>query len=298
MKSYRTLRLGSALAILALAGGVAAAAQQPATETTLPRKRSAPETTPPRGIFKMMPSERGRMGITLNIRPQPTDSIGALIDAVTPGGPAYKSGIVAGDIVITFNGRNLVSVARESRRPTPGLVMIEMASELKAGDTARVEYRRGRDRPRRVSVVLEKMTPFMEPLEYGDLEPGPDFGPEFFPPDVYVTGDDEPRVFERSPARTFTFFATPISDLELAPMNPALGQYFGVTEGVLVINVPERSRLNLRPGDVVLSVDGRKVANPNQLFRALLSYDPNESIRIEVQRMKRRDTVTGQVNPD
>lgn len=298
MKSYRTIRLGSALLVLALVGGEAAAAQQPAAET-LPRKRSAIETSPPRGIFKMMPSERGRMGITLNIRPQPTDSIGALIDAVTPGGPAYRSGIVAGDIVTTFNGRSLVTVARETRRPTPGLVMIELASELKAGDTARVEYRRGRDRPRRVDVVLEKMTPFMEPMDYTDGMPSQEFGPEFFPqPDVYITGDDEPRVFERSPTRTFTFFATPISDLELAPMNPALGQYFGVTEGVLVINVPVRSRLNLRPGDVVLSVDGRKVTNPNQLFRALLSYDPDERLQIEVQRMKRRDTVTGQVGPD
>jgi hypothetical protein len=291
------IRLGSVLVALALAGGVAAAAQEPAAET-LPRKRSSVEVAPPRGIFKMMPNERGRMGITLNIRPQPTDSIGALIDAVTPGGPAYRSGIVAGDIVTTFNGKSLVTVARETRRPTPGLVMIEMASELKAGDTARVEYRRGRDRPRRANVVLETMTPFMEPLQYGDMEPSQEFGAEFFPPEMYVTGDDEPRVFERSPSRTFTFFATPISDLELAPMNPALGQYFGVTEGVLVINVPARTRLNLRPGDVVLSVDGRRVSNPNQLFRALLSYDPNESIQIEVQRMKRRDTVTGQVGPD
>jgi predicted metalloprotease with PDZ domain len=146
--------------------------------------------------------------------------------------------------------------------------------------------------------VLETLTPFKEPLQYGDMEPRQEFGAEFFPPEMYVTGDDEPRVFERSPSRTFTFFATPISDLELAPMNPALGQYFGVTEGVLVINVPARTRLNLRPGDVVLSVDGRRVSNPNQLFRALLSYDPNESIQLEVQRMKRRDTVTGQVGPD
>jgi ABC-2 type transport system permease protein len=84
-----------------------------------------------------------------------------------------------------------------------------------------------------------------------------------------------------------------VSDLELAPMNPGLGQYFGVTTGVLVINVPERTTLNLRSGDVVTLVDGRRVSNPSQFFRVLFSYEPGEQFRFEIVRMKRRETVTG-----
>ena len=83
--------------------------------------------------------------------------------------------------------------------------------------------------------------------------------------------------------------------LELAPMNPGLGQYFGVTTGVLVINIPEGSQLNLRSGDVVTMVDGRRVSSPNQFFRILRSYDGDERFRFEIVRMKRRETVTASI---
>ena len=38
------------------------------------------------------------------------------------------------------------------------------------------------------------------------------------------------------------------------PLNPDLGSYFGATDGVLVINVPQGSTLGLKGGDVVLNV--------------------------------------------
>ena len=77
-------------------------------------------------------------------------------------------------------------------------------------------------------------------------------------------------------------------------VDASLGRYFGTTDGILVISVPESSRLGLKPGDVVLRVDGRALAGPAHLLRILRSYDPGESIRLVIMRMKKRVTIAGQ----
>jgi S1-C subfamily serine protease len=88
-------------------------------------------------------------------------------------------------------------------------------------------------------------------------------------------------------------FASPLADLELAPLNPDLGRYFGATEGILVISAPKDAELGLKGGDVVLSVDGRKPANPSHLLRIMRSYDRGESFKLEILRNGKRETVTG-----
>src|SRR5512147_1626452 len=87
----------------------------------------------------------------------------------------------------------------------------------------------------------------------------------------------------------------PMLDLELAPVNPQLGSYFGTTVGVLVVDVPDPAPLGLKAGDVVLSVDGRKVTGPGQLMRILGSYGPDETVRLEVMRQKKRITLSGPI---
>ena len=82
-------------------------------------------------------------------------------------------------------------------------------------------------------------------------------------------------------------------DIELAPVNPQLGSYFGTTEGVLVVDVPDPAPLGLKAGDVVLGVDGRAVSSPRQLMRVLGSYEPGEPLQLEVMRQKKRVTLKG-----
>jgi len=90
-------------------------------------------------------------------------------------------------------------------------------------------------------------------------------------------------------------YGSPLADLELAPLNPDLGQYFGASSGVLVVSAPKDSELGLKGGDVVLAVDGRKPASPSQLLRILRSYERGEKFKIEVLRKQKRETVTGRV---
>jgi hypothetical protein len=86
-----------------------------------------------------------------------------------------------------------------------------------------------------------------------------------------------------------------LAQLELAPLNEDLGRYFGTSDGVLVISVPDESSLGLRGGDVVLRVGGRRPDSPSNLIRILRTYAPDDSIRFEVLRLRRHQVVVGQV---
>ena len=88
---------------------------------------------------------------------------------------------------------------------------------------------------------------------------------------------------------------SPLGRLELAPLNPDLGQYFGTDDGVLVISAPKDSALGLKGGDVVLAVDGRKPTGPSHLLRILRSYESGETFKLDILRNRKRETVTSRI---
>jgi S1-C subfamily serine protease len=99
------------------------------------------------------------------------------------------------------------------------------------------------------------------------------------------------------PAPAFELFlAGDLAELELAPLNPDLGEYFGTAEGVLVISAPSNSGLGVKGGDVVLAVDGRRPEGPLHLIRILRSYDGGEPFRLEILRSRKRETLTGSLS--
>ncbi|MFL5449829.1 MAG: PDZ domain-containing protein [Gemmatimonadales bacterium] len=247
-------------------------------------------------MLQVVMNRRARLGIKINLRARDTDSVGAYVEAVTPSGPAAKAGIRSGDIVTKVDGKSVLAGGQAeggARESLPGLRLIELAARLAPNDTVPVEFRRGKDR-KTVSVVTAD-EPDM--LFQGAAPGGRSFAFRLRPdgPRRTVTtleGDLEDRLG----ARPFLSGAA-LSDLELAPLNPDLGRYFGATEGVLVISIPKDSRLNLRGGDVVLAVDGRKPAGPSHLLRILRSYEQGESFKLDILRNGKRETVSGQVGP-
>jgi len=90
----------------------------------------------------------------------------------------------------------------------------------------------------------------------------------------------------------FTFTTGALARIEMAPMNDKLGAYFGVTTGVLVVNVPVEGNMNLQPGDVITAVDGRRVETPNEFLRVLRTYDAERTFTLQVTRQKRQETIT------
>jgi C-terminal processing protease CtpA/Prc len=83
--------------------------------------------------------------------------------------------------------------------------------------------------------------------------------------------------------------------IEMVKLNPDLGDYFGTREGVLVVSAPEDSTLALKGGDVIVSIGGRKPTSPMQAMRILRSYDPGESVTLDVLRKQRHVNVTWKV---
>jgi S1-C subfamily serine protease len=208
------------------------------------------------------------------------DKIGARIEAVTPGAPADKAGLKAGDIITRFNGTALGGVAADDDESSgPGMKLIELARALDPGDTAQVEYRRGSD-TRKATLVAEE-------VEVGGM-----------------ANVDIPGIIERAmprgemgPGDFHMFMGAPWGGIELVSLNPDLGEYFGAREGVLVVKASGDSTLPLKGGDVILAIGGRKPTSPEHAMRILRSYDTGETVTIDVQRKQKRTTLSWKV-PD
>jgi len=214
------------------------------------------------------------MGVYLSSERDPaTDSIGAVLDDVVGDGPAAEAGLRDGDIITRANGKSLASTSRRDTSPSNKLVGIK--EELEPGDTLHVEYRRG-SRTGTAAIVLAERD---SELSYG-VTVGPDVA---VLPRAYVsTGRGI------SPNVTTLFrsglWSVGWLDVELVELDEDLGAYFGTSEGLLVIRAPEDNEFDFRSGDVILNVDGRQPTDQSHLVRIIRSYEPGETMNIEIMR--------------
>jgi S1-C subfamily serine protease len=79
--------------------------------------------------------------------------------------------------------------------------------------------------------------------------------------------------------------------VELAPINPDLGRYFGTTSGALVVSEPRDPNSPLKAGDVIQSVDGKPVSEPREVYAALREAT-DRAVPVEVFRDKRKLALT------
>jgi len=274
---FRTLTV-AALAVCTL-WPAASRAQDPAPRVrTRPRVRVETRNGGgPFGVYAFS-DNRGRIGVIVDTRADATgDKVGARIEGITPGGPAEKAGLKAGDVITKFNGTALGgSKAEEDENSGPGMKLIELAQDLDPGDTVQVEYRRGSE-SRKASIVAENL---------GGDHTWVGGGPGEMQMDMWRT----PGGFG---SNNFEFgFRSPWGGLELVKLNPDLGDYFGAREGVLVVRAPEDSTLALKGGDVITVIGTRKPSSPEQAMRIIRSYDPGDTVSVQVLRKKKAMTVT------
>jgi serine protease Do len=191
---------------------------------------------------------------------------GAMIEGVRDSSPASRAGLRPGDVLVEFDGERIRSArqfARLVRESAAGRAV--RATLLRAGARQEVE-----------------VTP--EPGE-GLADRLSDLGPAV-----------ERRL--RQLPREFPFdFDFPDGRLSmrgrlgvtLTPLTDQLAAYFGVRSGVLVSSVEEDSpagRAGMRAGDVITSVDGRRVDTVSDVAREVRNASAGAILEVRVVREK------------
>jgi C-terminal processing protease CtpA/Prc len=207
---------------------------------------------------------RAVLGIQVDPR---SDETGVRVLGVSPGGPAAEAGLRDSDLIIALDG-----VATTGRDPDRAL----LAQMRVVKPDQKVKVRVLRDGKNKDLVVVARPMAFDERVFNVRLPEGGAMG---------AMGGN----FGNMPmVQHFrTFFPGEFGGMELASITPKLGAYFGVTEGVLVVQAPENVAFKLEDGDVLQTIDGRKPEDGGHALRILRSYKSGEKLNITVLRQRK-----------
>lgn len=236
---------------------------------------------------------------------------GLRVTQVTKDWPAEGAGIRNDDIIVRIDGHELAEpLEDEAERGLPAGGSLRerrlraLLREVPAGEAVEVTVRRDG----------ETLTFTVAPRTYAQETTGPALERVSIWPDSlvlhaerfrdqYELARDRLDLGDRLhfPSRSYLFSwdgdrLQGAQGLDLVELNPELGSYFGTETGVLVADVADDSPLDLRPGDVVVAVDGRQVGDIAKLHRILASYEEDEEIRLRIWRDGAETTVAGTIN--
>jgi C-terminal processing protease CtpA/Prc len=189
---------------------------------------------------------------------------GARVLRVSPGGAAEEAGLANGDVIVALDGKNLAGDANPAR------AVIEHMRDVKPDQKVKVKVlRAGKSKD---FLVVARPAPEMFGERHINVHAQP-IGAGF--------ADGMPQLQFR------TFWHDEFGGMELASITPKLGAYFGVTNGVLVVQAPDNAAYKLEDGDVIQSIDGRKPDDGSHALRILRSYKSGEKLNLLVLRQRK-----------
>ena len=228
------------------------------------------------------------------------------IISVDPNSPAERAGILPGDVLVAYNGQDVVNRdfnLTELLRPDTR-VTITVRREGETKDFA-VKVARG---SARIAIRRQELESAMTSgaLRIERLAPGVPDGP--MPPDmpraqrpveavaptsrrpVFISSDANPG------ARMLVMSMNGMFGASLSTVNAELAKAFKLkTTGVLVNDVPEETpawRAGLRTGDVIVSVDEEPVVTVNEFRDRVLTRLQQRAVTVQVVRNQKPRTVT------
>jgi serine protease Do len=167
---------------------------------------------------------------------------GVEIEKVEPGSPAESAGLRAGDVLLTYNGENILGARQLGR----------LVEETPSGRKVRIQYwRDGKTQSTMVTVAEMRVRRIP-----GDLD--------IEVPDIHIAIPDIPT--------PVVVWKSPGLGIECESLDSQLADYFGVKRGVLVRSVEKGSaaeKAGLRAGDVLTAVDNRPVASAHDVVSCL-----------------------------
>jgi serine protease Do len=226
--------------------------------------------------------------------------------SVDPTSPADKAGIVPGDVLIAFNGTDVVGHEFNLTR------LFE--PEKKVGVTIR---RDGENRDYSLDVVKAPETVFNRRIELNRMPGGP--VPPMIDGQIRVevraeNGEKREGVMRRMPSGG-SVIAMPkgamggpfmsggfaiisphgVLGANVSPVGSDLAKVLKLEKGILVNEVPEKSpafKAGLRAGDVIISALGQPVSELNDLQDLIMSRFGDRSISLQIVRDRKPSKIT------
>ena len=232
-------------------------------------------------------TNRAQLGVLVQTAAdEATDDLGALLESVTPRGPAEEAGLEGGDIITSFDGEQLTGryPAADRDESEPAMKLIDLIRRHDPDDEVAVEYRRD-------GQIHSTMVTLGEADIWAGSFGGSSGGASWVSPRVDVRLRQLGSATGSGNFTVIGLFGDLWSDAELVGLNEDLGRYFGVSQGVLIIHPPDDDAVALMSGDVILSIDGRDPRTPSRALRLLRSYEPDETINLEIMRDRDRMTI-------
>ena len=248
-------------------------------------------------------SRRGMLGMAVGRADD-----GMRVDAVTPGGPAERAGIKSGDVIIAVDGKRLSmhdvsnltgladlqpgkSVRLDVRRDGKTLQLVATPERLQPGDWQSIALTAQR-------AADEAMASVRSPEFRQQIQQSVDAAMKSASAAVASARvAREAAIKAGRDGHVWAITMSPWWGLNLAPLNPDLGRYFGTDHGALVLSRDDRQFPELQPGDVITAVDGKSAAQPEDVQRALHSVAADQRVPVTVRRHGKTLTLAMKVPP-
>ena len=209
---------------------------------------------------------RGYLGVVIQaLTPELAEQFGvsgqtgALIGSTTPGGPAEKAGLKAGDVVTSFNGKPVKDMRD----------LFRLVSSVPVNTKVEVRFLRDKKPQTVAATILEQPAGFTSRVA---PQPGPQPTPPpaVLPPDHPLAGID-------------------VEDIPSARRS----EYPQNVHGVMITGIdPAAPAANaLQPGDVIEEVARQPIENATDFMRLARAVQPGQRVMLSIARGKIRSFV-------
>ncbi|MEO0115574.1 MAG: PDZ domain-containing protein [candidate division WOR-3 bacterium] len=188
---------------------------------------------------------------------------GVKVDEVIPDCPAAKAGIKKGDIIIEVGGKKVLDEE----------FLLQEIAKTKPGQKVNFKINR---RGKIISVSVETT-----------IRPKP-------------TKESQTTGLIDKIAKTLRGHKDYLG-IKICDIVAGLDEYFGVEDGVLILEVFKNSlaeKIGLRPGDVIIGIDDSNIPDCKTLKNTLSRKEPNVPIAIKLIRHKKPMTVKALLTED